>query len=462
MKKKDGKTVIVLLIIAAAVAIASKAGTSRENKTVFTDHKSGYAVCDYVKGITFDVPEQILFDATTVTVMSDSDDTYIKGTWIAKMGGDSYKAFNYDSFVIFAMRGTHFMDDGDIKSAVTTTSLDGTWFSPDKSKFLKSDSQGGYKKTVMSVIGDVSLNPQFYGAYAGRLAVITDGTHEWSLFMGVPAAEFDELSGDLKKTIIQVTGSMRYVGYDDGQEEVLTEKLEPMPYVPVSEPEPLPADDVIVIEETPSEAGSEEEISSADDYMQPDTSQPVQDVTEKENVTLIEEPPAEHEPILKEGDNPVMVLAKDSSPDRPLYTLGYGTVSLYDDLYAPEYTYVSVKKICEGDEAETILKNCCEADHVQLPATPEKTRLVLVEYSCGIDNSEMPVRSYITGCDGNELMVDDVPTHVSTHHVNVMAVKSSEGYSKYYLYFFMPKSVSDYLIEFGNQDLKKKAYFRPN
>ncbi len=209
MKKK--LPFIILIIVFIAILIASRFSNRGGSKAVYEGHQSGYTVCDYVEGVTFDVPEDCLAAATTESIMTGPDDKYLRGYWIIKNTSDEYKLFCYGKLVVFLKRGTNFLSDGkseDIKNLISTHDLNGTWFTYDNEKFSKKSGTTKALKTIGTVVADIKINPQFYGNYAGRLAVLSTGKEEWTMFAGFKGNSYKNLSGTEKDIVCHMIASL--------------------------------------------------------------------------------------------------------------------------------------------------------------------------------------------------------------------------------------------------------------
>lgn len=90
MKKK----MVSVLLIFASVNMLTGCGS------LYSSHKSGYTEITAVSGVTFEMPENFLSDATAVTSISQDSDYEATETYLYKNGDSCYMLFNMNSVIV--------------------------------------------------------------------------------------------------------------------------------------------------------------------------------------------------------------------------------------------------------------------------------------------------------------------------------------------------------------------------
>jgi hypothetical protein len=149
--------------------------------------------------------------ATAVCRIAQDTVFSAKNTYIYKDGIDKFIVFKPGSFIIFVEKGTHFRFSPNIPSKekaekIFDTSVTGMQFSLDADNFVYTDEvTNGVYKIVAEVNGCTDIAPRGYQDFSGKLAVISDGTTEISLFAGLNDTNSDidkYLTNEMIDTII--------------------------------------------------------------------------------------------------------------------------------------------------------------------------------------------------------------------------------------------------------------------
>ena len=492
MKKlKTNRTMwIILFVMVAGVTIFSKIKEKGGSGHFVDGHKGGYIMTDYVRGVTFDVPESFIQNAATESVMSREDSEYLYGWWLIKNADTSYKLFNYNNVVIIARKGTDFTSktqSGELKDMLRVSNLDGTWFSFDEDEdFNKSGEDNGGHKILANVVGDVTINPQFYGKYFGRLAIVSKDGEEWSLFVGVCGSDYETLSAEAKNVVSHVAASFRFdpeyglEGWNGDAGPAVSGEPAPSSVPDTAEP---------TQETTPEPTATQMPTATPAPTATPvPTSTPVPTATQAPTATpeptATPVPTATHVPTAtpvptKAPVTPVVTAAptrvptplptkaptpvptkapvitskpsmessaKASSLSSPLSVGEVGKVSIK----IPESSkdgYVRVDSVNIRNDATDILRSVLGSEYTEAPAAQ---KWVVIEFSSTLSVGDGFIDSVLLGADGNPLVMGGVINSTDTHQITRKVTQSGNEYNHYYLYYPIPNGFkSTYVIRFG-------------
>lgn len=495
-KPKTNKTMwIILTAMVIFVFIFSKIKEKGGSSSFTEGHKDGYVMTDYVRGVTFDVPESFIQNAATESTLSREDSEYLEGWWIIKNADTSYKCFNYNNVVIIAKKGTDFTSktqSGELKDMLKVSNLEGCWFVYDEDEdFFKSGEDNGAEKLLATVTGDVQINPQFYGRYTGRLSIVSRDGEEWSLFAGVFNDDYETLSADAKNVISHVSASFRMdpeyamQGWtDDGQASASVpspaETAVPSPAVTLTST-PVPS-----ATSTPAPTATDAPTATPEPTSTPTpTTTPLPTSTPAPTATLVPTstptpaPTAIPQPTSTPVPSPTAVptpvpptatptpaptlsptlavtqtpfkksmqsSARPNSLDNPLKEGETGKIKVK----IPESTmdgYVRVDSVSIRNDAVQLLMNILGSDYEEPPAAQ---KWAVLEFSSTVSVDDAFIESVLLGQDGNPLVMGGVINSTDTHQITRKVTSSNGEYLHYYLYYPIPNGYKNiYIIRFG-------------
>lgn len=195
-------------IVIAMILMITACGTK-----LYTDgNAQGYTSIDDIDGVLFSMYSKTVGSATAVTNISENMNFERNQTYLYKNGKSEYLLFNISSVVLAVEKGTAFnmANTKDKAEAVTSHDLLGIWFDIPKKRIDYTDNTAnGVYKFVATVNGEVSVTSDIFNDFAGKLVVLSDGTDEWSLFIGSVGTDFDSFSSDVKETINYIAASLK-------------------------------------------------------------------------------------------------------------------------------------------------------------------------------------------------------------------------------------------------------------
>ena len=193
------KTVLLLLLAVAAMQL-----TACGRKAMYRSGKDGYTAIHAVEGVSFELVSQVVRNATAITNISEKMAFETAQTYLYKDGDSEYFLFNISSIVCIVQRGTNFgfSEKEDKMAALKDGNALGVFFtSPEKKLDYEESMQKDIYKIIATATAQVSITPELYNDFAGRLAVIDNGETEWSFFVGSIGEDYHDLDKDLRETL---------------------------------------------------------------------------------------------------------------------------------------------------------------------------------------------------------------------------------------------------------------------
>ena len=135
---------VSVLLIFASVNMLTGCGS------LYSSHKSGYTEITAVSGVTFEMPENFLSDATAVTSISQDSDYEATETYLYKNGDSCYMLFNMNSVIVAVSTDTSYnlSESDDVDSSITNSTLNGICFTPEDGSsyaYEESNKKDSYK-----------------------------------------------------------------------------------------------------------------------------------------------------------------------------------------------------------------------------------------------------------------------------------------------------------------------------
>ena len=201
----------ILTIFISAFTLTGCGQTS-----LYTDAGSAYKTVTDVPGISFAVPSSVTMATAINRIASDMEfDT--STTYSYKDGTKTYLVFNMENIVILVEKGTHFgfdmIPDGEDKSrGLSTSPIISTWLSQTGKNFSYAENvSNGVYKLIADVNAQVSITTRVFGDFTGQLAVVTDRTTEYALFIGAPTDLYGQLGSEAENIIGTVAKTEKFL-----------------------------------------------------------------------------------------------------------------------------------------------------------------------------------------------------------------------------------------------------------
>jgi hypothetical protein len=504
MRKKPLKTICIIMSAAMMLtACGSKKAAS------YKEGGEGYTTVSSVDGITFEIPQSFSNKATAVTRIANDQEFTSDGIYSYANGEDEYMFFCMDELVILANKGTSYNFSGtEIKeNALSSSSVIDSMCSKLGKKFSYTEStEDSVYKLIGDVAENVSITTELYGDYVGRLAVIEDGTNEWSVLAGVKGSSLSEISKEQLAVIDKVVSSMKAThgenviqtnapDYDvvindleaigDTADEVSSpetdrsiepvEETEEAPdTIEVSEPD-TEEDEVILeltkpeeveeaaeaataIEGTPEDPQFELESTIAED--EPKTTEPATTEPVAEESAVVAASTASDEKIRtnqRERD-----LTKEQVYSSDIYSLlktgNYGIMVNSDSDGSLKYPVVHLKAVYTGNDAVDIVKQQASstARYDYFEAPPGYSWQVAeydIIYAEASSEHELDVR--MLGVDGSVLKYRGVPAPQRTYYVDydIEDDSSSKTLKNIKVFYAVPNGCKEYVLKFGDGEV---------
>lgn len=204
MRKYRNEKILPLLLI--GVMLLSMCGCG----SVYEKSKDGYTTVTSIEGVEFEMPENFLTKATTISSI-EKDGDYAKGVYLYKDGSTQYILFDIDEAVIAVEKGTRFnlAETDDIQKSIKSSCVSDIWMTGKKDKIsYRKKEKDKICKVIAEVVGNVSITPELYGKYTGYFGSVQCGDYECSIFAGVKVSE-EGISGEKRKILSHIVKSLR-------------------------------------------------------------------------------------------------------------------------------------------------------------------------------------------------------------------------------------------------------------
>lgn len=400
---------------------------------VFEKHSRNYDAITDVEGISFDVPDGLADFATAVSEISDEVNFESNGTYVYKEMGEKYFLFNMESIVVAAQKGSGFAigeQDKNIEESVTGTDMFGIWFTRTGKKKLSyeiEENKNGTYKMIADVNASVSLTKNLYDDFRGQLAVMSDGSEEWAVFVGIREDDYEEAS---KATIRGVSHMLKSVNFYDNTKQFV--------------------EDAVVV----GEAETESTIAETEEAIAAETKE-----AEDETEIAVDEEKAENGSEKKtiQLNNQHKTKKKDDVAYSTVYSTlqegnaGYADVYSKDDKCMKELV-VTLNKVYRTSDATSLLQE--ELGDAFMPASAGTTWQAASFSIRYPDEEKLYLNSLFTGMDGDNLRYWGIRYSKKTKEF----VRGEE----HFIYYLVPNGCTEYLLKFGDSSVTgaHSVYYR--
>lgn len=462
------------LLYSVAVILASLFLSGCGN-SIYEGHENGYTEITSVEGVKFDIPTALTSNSSLVSTLNSVVD---KNTSYLYRTDTEWSFYNMNELVITVQKGTKFnvADEDSFFDSLSNSPINATWLDKDSKKDkAESKSENGVTKYYSTAKGAVAVTNELYGDYAGKLAIISAGGEEYSIFAGIKGNKYNDVVDDSYKEYIEhivKTFSVNGGNAEDimdadkekqseGEEIKQTEEpavaetltptptptpvptMEPTP-TPIITPEAQPTDEVEVIEEEEDEKEKLEVISEEDE----------------EAVEVIQE---DEENELDSSVPLPTPIVPDSFPE---YTDGQAVeTGLYFStgewaeitaLGAKGKKYVgnvNVTNILTGEDALSLMREALG----KVPEVEAGCSWNVVEYATTINMDEAYIDVSLQGDDRKNLKFRGITYSQRGYDIYNLAETKGNVMGKLYCYYAVPNGCYQYSLGFG-MDAKNKKY----
>lgn len=172
--------------------------------------EENYTAITFVNGVVFDMPKQVLAQATAITGISEEED-YTTYTYVYKDGESTYLLFNMDQIIVIVDNRTTYrlQNTMDVMDEITSNSLDGIWLCPDD-KEISSDieSKDDIYKLTCTVRSDISITGNACGRFVGKYTYVSAENAECSMFVGVRGKNYSDVDSGTKAVLEHIAKSL--------------------------------------------------------------------------------------------------------------------------------------------------------------------------------------------------------------------------------------------------------------
>lgn len=205
-REKMNRKILTILLLSCVVFLSGCSGG------MYEDNMEGYTTVTSIEGVTFDMPETFLSQATAVSSISQDVD-YSEGVYLYKNGDSLYLLFSVTSVIVVVEKDTQYnlLDSDELEESITSKPLDSVWLKKDGKKLEYQESQrNGVYKVIADVIGNTSITPEVYGKFVGKFSCIQSEGYECSMFIGIRADSNQDLTAQERKIMNHIIKSFQY------------------------------------------------------------------------------------------------------------------------------------------------------------------------------------------------------------------------------------------------------------
>lgn len=474
-----------------AIVLASTLMLTGCGNNLYENHKSNYTTVTSVKGVTFDMPENFLAQATAITSISDEQD-YNDSTYLYKNGDTTYLFFNIDSVVVAVetQAGYRLEDANSMQAAIESASLDGIWFTADGKNFdYEEDTSDGVYKMIGTMEADVSITPEVYGTFCGKFAYVSTGDYECAMFVGVVGDSYKDLEDTHRDIIEHIAMSLTATEYaatytediittetEDTSEETEATALE-VEETEVDDTETIPeaTEEIIAIPEEEIEATenveeSTEELENIDATESIESTEEVAETEIVETVEVTEVVEVEENTETMETTEMVADVEEEEIESFMSLDSNQGeTGNGYSDIYhlmsigdrgrynannvnaeqGFESSYITIEELYTGEDAIAIIKAYCNSGKspYAYANAPNGYSWHVVRYSLEKSQKELYTNIKIEGLDGERLTYRGVSCTTRTYDI----IYDWNSKTDLYCYYAVPNGCKEYMLECGDR-----------
>lgn len=390
------------VVLAAALMIADR-GRNEDGSAV--KQVEGFSTVTSVQGCEFLVNNSFTGQATAINAISDDMGITTSDFYSYKNGDDQYLLFRMDGIVVAVQKDTHFhiFEASDKKAALQSADLMGIWLQPDPGGLKEKTKEGRY---TCNATAQVVITNDIFNDFSGKFVCLTDGETEWSMFVGIPADRYKNLSSTAKKGINTIADSFRLRSENDAPGYAMT-------------------------------------ITGSEDEKQEDA--PAEEPVKTEESKVVIKPTVQEK---KETEEPI-----PSSPYSMLSKGQTGRVQYGDGLYA----CVKLEQILTPQE---VRQKAAESKDMpgKFEEAPAGCHYEGAVYSTDVDTSNVFLGMHLIGLDGEELKFRGIRYPVRTYEIS-KGKKSGDGTKDILVYYPVPNGCRNYALEIYNSPELECAYY---
>lgn len=479
MKKMRNKKIVVIIagILFFLIGVKILKGGVQASETV----RDGFTEITDVEGVSFYMDDRLLDLATAITQISEETGLDDSSYYVYKNGIDQYILFNMDKVVCIVQKGTDFgFDEKENKEeALKSSNICNIWFEKSgKELDIRQADNTFYTK----VNAQITITRSLYGDFTGELVTTTDGTEEWSIFVGVPGTGYDKVSENNKKVIESIAETLHVTKKDTdvnesfdqkteeeepdtGEQEESKEEDQPGTET-FQEEEPSVPENVTIIEETDSDVSMEETQGEEETFqnVMENTGVSSEHLTEK--VTEVLQDSAD---LISVQNNQREKKKNGQIFESDIYSMldigETGSLTVYNEENGMlEQPAIHICQLYKGADAiELIRQNLTDTDYVSAKDGCSYQAVVYdVDYSQCTGTPYVNIK--IRGVDGNNLKYRGVKYTKKTHDILNSAKQEGAWVKGYICYYEIPNGCSEYVLECGdgtieNVDMITSAYY---
>lgn len=476
MKRKISLLTIIIMIMTLLVGCGG----------LYDSSKEGYTAVTNIEQVNFEVSSSWAQAATAITNIRETDE--YDGLFVRKTE-DTYILFDMSSILIACSRSYYDFQGNESVETLEAHDINNVWLKATDNKLnYDTSKKNGVYKIIADAKADYSVTPTQYATFTGKMASISNGNEEWSIFAGAMSTN---LSSSQKKTIEHIVKSFKFNSdaVESSEDTKSTEEVED------TTTEEAPIEEVTddteaeaVAEEIPAESGEEEASTDANitEEEAPGESEKDADITE-DTVEATEDESAESEKIVAEtdetepaesteevgGESEDTAVSDETDTVEETYvkpSTNVGTSTTYKpfnvgdtsdcDVLTSEKkwlrTQITLEEVITGSDALDFIK----ANGGKKTTPSVGTEFVLVKYSSSMaDPTENYIDLKFLGVDAENLRYLGIEYPSKAYDIYSKMYTDDNGTHDIYAYYEVPVGVKEYLLKFGMKALEDSGQF---
>ncbi len=446
---KKKKIIIVAVVVLFIFYMLSNRKPSLSGKPVFESHAENNANINYIDGVSFDVPSAITQNATTVQSLDGDAQQYTDGAWILKQDNSLYMMFHDGDLYIIASKGKIFsLGDNAWDSiegtAITTGGED--WFKRyDKSDYASGKSNGA-TKYVFPVQGNIQVNPQVFGDFVGKLAVLERDGEQWCLFAGGYGTDWASLNPSVQGFISHTVASLQYTGEHSEDPEESSSDIQTETPTASGTVVPSGTTEIPLTEDSAATDGAvistESAISSGGAAVIPKTEEATKPSIEG---IVITDNNAQNDPTIDyQTVNDTLITSPVGTRQKAKIRqeTANGTVD----------SWLRIDAVLTDEQARQVIEKYAADSGMSVPQAAKGTSFLVLQYSIGADNGDSIIPMCIYAPDGGPIAINGVEFDDKMKNIYIYKTKMADGYGNLFAYYEFPNGLTEALIKGGTDE----------
>lgn len=428
------------LVILTLLASLSLTGCSNG---LYKTNNENYREINAIEGITFEIPDSAFESATAITQISPSEEYSSNEMYLYKNGIDEYLLFCMNSVVIAIEKGTNYKFEDQEKDskakALENDSILGIWLKVEDDKLTYQEKKS---KNTYKMIGDanaeVVITDEIFKDFTGKVASVSNGTEEWTLFVGMPTDIYKNAEKADIKILENISKSLTIT--DNYTKLGATEEKAEKDNTPNKDTVSNNKDESIISEE-------KTDIENKEDV-------PVEEKKQaEENGDIVNEEKQKSESINLTNQRESMTKDVKINGIYDMLEVGEKGIVTCVSKKGLNYPAVTVEDIYMGDKAKDFVSAYMRENPIYKSSkAPDGCSWNVIKYSVDYTDceEELYINVKLRGLDGENLKYRGIKYSKKTYDILTMSERNGSIVSNMYCFYPVPNGCNDYALEIGD------------